>query len=121
MFCLRLFICLQNDCVICWKKFIKGVGQEMEAAMYMLVALVAVLAYTEIASLKKQVRVLQEQVDALAKATGHEAVSMLHVPDDVKARAKALKDEGKTVEAVKAIRESSVMALDEAKKYVDKL
>lgn len=103
------------------EKISKDVNEEMEAAMYMLVALVAVLAYTEIASLKKQMRALQEQVDALAKATGHEAVSMLHVPDDVKARAKALKDEGKTVEAVKVIRASSVMALDEAKKFVDEL
>ncbi len=103
------------------EKISKDVNEEMEAVMYMLVALVAVLAYTEIASLKKQMRALQEQVDALAKATGHEAVSMLHVPDDVKARAKALKDEGKTVEAVKVIRASSVMALDEAKKFVDEL
>lgn len=103
------------------EKIGEDVNEDMEAAMYMLVALVAVLAYTEISSLKKQLRTLQEQVDALAKATGHNAGSVLHVPDDVKARAKALKDEGKSVEAVKAIRSATAMSLEEAKKYIDEL
>lgn len=102
-------------------KISKDVNEEMEAAMYMLVALVAVLAYTEISSLKKQLRTLQERVDALAKATGNDAVSVMYVPDDVKARAKALKEEGKTVEAVKVIRDSAAMSLEEAKKYIDEL
>ena len=103
------------------EKISKDVNEEMEAAMYMLVALVAVLAYMEISSLKKQLRTLQERMDALAKATGHDAVAVMYVPDDVKARAKALKEEGKTGEAVKVIRDSAAMSLEEAKKYIDEL
>lgn len=42
----------------------------MEYMMYMIVMIVAVLTSVEISSLKKQVRALQVQLNALAQATG---------------------------------------------------
>ena len=47
----------------------------MEYMMYMIVMVMAVLTSVEISSLKKQVRALQVQLNALAQATGHEDLS----------------------------------------------
>lgn len=93
----------------------------MTYTMYMIVAIVAVLAYIEISSLKKQVRALQERVDALAQATGNEALASLYVPEDVRARTLALKKDGRPVEAVKVVREATGMSLEDAKTFVDGL
>lgn len=70
----------------------------MEYMMYMIVMIVAVLTSVEISSLKKQVRALQVQLNALAQATGHEVV-----------------------EAVKTVREATGLSLEDAKHFVDEL
>lgn len=93
----------------------------MTYTMYMIVAIVAVLAYVEISSLKKQVRALQERVDMLAQATGNEALASLYVSEDVRARTLALKKDGRPVEAVKVVREATGMSLEDAKAFVDGL
>lgn len=93
----------------------------MEYTMYMIVAIVAVLAYIEIASLKKQVRALSEQVHTLAQATGHEDRSAWHVPEDVRAQAQQLKAAGKPVSAVRVVREATGMSLEDAKRWIDEL
>lgn len=79
----------------------------MEYMMYMIVMIVAVLTSVEISSLKKQVRALQVQLNALAQATGHEDLSAWYVTDEVKAQVRALKEDGKVVEAVKMVREAT--------------
>lgn len=61
----------------------------MEYMMYMIVMIVAVLTSVEISSLKKQVRALQVQLNALAQATGHEDLSAWYVTDEVKAQVRA--------------------------------
>lgn len=79
----------------------------MEYTMMMLATIVAVLACLEAASLKKQVRTLSEKVHALAQATGHEELSVWHVPDEVRLQAQALKAAGKPVAAVRIVREAT--------------
>lgn len=93
----------------------------MEYMMYMIVMIVAVLTSVEISSLKKQVRTLQVQLNALAQATGHEDLSAWYVTDEVKAQVRALKADGKVVEAVKMVREATGMSLEDAKHFVDEL
>lgn len=93
----------------------------MEYMMYMIVMIVAVLTSVEISSLKKQVRALQVQLNALAQATGHEDLSTWYVTDEVKAQVRALKEDGKVVEAVKMVREATGLSLEDAKHFVDEL
>lgn len=93
----------------------------MEYMMYMIVMIVAVLTSVEISSLKKQVRALQVQMNAPAQATGHEDLSTWYVMDEVKAQVRALKEDGKVVEAVKMVREATGMSLEDAKHFVDEL
>lgn len=93
----------------------------MEYMMYMIVMIVAVLTSVEISSLKKQVRALQVQLNALAQATGHEDLSAWDVTDEVKAQVRALKEDGKVVEAVKTVREATGLSLEDAKHFVDEL
>lgn len=93
----------------------------MEYMMYMIVMIVAVLTSVEISSLKKQVRALQVQLNALAQAMGHEDLSAWYVTVEVKAQVCALKEDGKVVEAVKMVREATGMSLEDAKHFVDEL
>lgn len=93
----------------------------MEYMMYMIVMVMAVLTSVEISSLKKQVRALQVQLNALAQATGHEDLSDWYVTDEVKAQVRALKEDGKVVEAVKMVREATGLSLEDAKHFVDEL
>lgn len=93
----------------------------MEYMMYMIVMIVAVLTSVEISSLKKQVRALQVQLNALAQATGYEDLSAWYVTVEVKAQVRALKEDGKVVEAVKMVREATGMSLEDAKHFVDEL
>lgn len=93
----------------------------MEYMMYMIVMVMAVLTSVEISSLKKQVRALQVQLNALAQATGHEDLSAWYVTDEVKAQVRALKEDGKVVEAVKMVREATGLSLEDAKHFVDEL
>ena len=86
----------------------------MEYMMYMIVMVMAVLTSVEISSLKKQVRALQQ-------ATGHEDLSAWYVTDEVKAQVRALKEDGKVVEAVKMVREATGLSLEDAKHFVDEL
>lgn len=93
----------------------------MEYMMYMIVMVMAVLTSVEISSLKKQVRALQVQLNVLAQATGHEDLSAWYVTDEVKAQVRALKEDGKVVEAVKMVREATGLSLEDAKHFVDEL
>lgn len=93
----------------------------MEYMMYMIVMVMAVLTSVEISSLKKQVRALQVQLNALAQATGREDLSAWYVTDEVKAQVRALKEDGKVVEAVKMVREATGLSLEDAKHFVDEL
>ena len=93
----------------------------MEYMMYMIVMIVAVLTSVEISSLKKQVRALQVQLNALAQATGHEDLSAWYVADEVKAQVRALKADGAEVKAIKLVREATGLSLEDAKHFVDEL
>lgn len=93
----------------------------MEYMMCMIVMIVAVLTSVEISSLKKQVRALQVQLNALAQATGHEDLSAWYVTDEVKAQVRALKADGAEVKAIKLVREATGLSLEDAKHFVDEL
>ena len=93
----------------------------MENTILALVCIVGVMAYYEISALKKVIQSQEKRLNELAKRTGQEDLSSYWVSDSLKAQVIQLKRDGKTVEAVKAIREQTQMDLVTAKQYVDTL
>jgi len=93
----------------------------MESVIFTLLIISAMLMFNEISVLKKRVKSQEERINQLAKLTGYDSLSSYWVSDEVKELATHLKRTGKEVEAVKRIRERTLMSLIEAKKYVDEL
>lgn len=93
----------------------------MEQAIWILVIIVGFLVFNEISILKKRIQSQEEQINQLAKLTGHECLSSYWISDEIKELVIHLKRCGKEAEAVKKIREHTKMTLIEAKKYVDQL
>lgn len=82
---------------------------------------IGALGYMEISKLKTIIKNQGEQINQLAKLTGHEELSSYFISDELKEQAIKLKRDGKDIEAIKKIRENTLMDLVEAKEYVDKL
>lgn len=93
----------------------------MEYYAIALVFVAGLLAYNEISTLKKVIRNQEKRLNQLAKLTGHEDLSSYSVSDQLKEQVIQLKREGKTIQAIKKIREQTQMDLVEAKQYVDEL
>lgn len=93
----------------------------MEYSAIALVVVAGLLVYDEISKLKKVIRNQEKRLNQLAKLTGHEDLSSYLVSDQLKEQVIRLKQEGKTIQAIKKIREQTQMDLVEAKQYVDKL
>ncbi|BAH07599.1 50S ribosomal protein L7/L12 [Clostridium kluyveri] len=93
----------------------------MEYSAIALVFVAGLLAYNEISTLKKVIRNQEKRLNQLAKLTGHEDLSSYSVSDQLKEQVIQLKREGKTIQAIKKIREQTQMDLVEAKQYVDEL
>lgn len=88
---------------------------------YLLIIIIGLLLFIEIDKVKKQVKLQQNQIDALCKQTGNNQLATYHISDEDKELILHLKNSGKDVAAVKKVREITSMELVEAKQYVDSL
>ena len=93
----------------------------MEYSFIVLVLIAGLLVYNEISGLKKVIQNQEKRLNQLAKLTGHEDLSSQWVSDELKEQIIQLKQDGKTVEAIKKIRKQTQMNLVEAKQYLDHL
>lgn len=93
----------------------------MVYGILILLLIVSILGYMEISKLKLQIKNQQRQLDKLCQATHNAHLSASFVPDQTKHALIELKKSGKTVEAVKMLREATTMSLLEAKAYIDAL
>lgn len=94
---------------------------KMEYGFLILILIIGILGYMELSKLKAQVKQQQQQLDKLCQATQNEELSASFVSDEMKHSLIELKKAGKDVEAVKKLREATLMGLVEAKKYIDML
>ena len=93
----------------------------MEYTMFLIVPILGLLLYIENQNLKKRIKNQEERIDRLCELTGNDNLSSNWVSSEVKNRLVDLKKDGKTVEAVKLLRDKTQMSLLEAKEYIDKL
>lgn len=93
----------------------------MDTVLIILLIINALLVYLAIRKLKKQIELQQKQIDELCKATGNQNLTEYTLSDEDRAYILHLKHSGKTVEAVKKLREITAMDLLEAKQFVDRL
>ncbi|MGG7142020.1 hypothetical protein ACQPVP_00935 [Clostridium nigeriense] len=80
-----------------------------------------ILAFSEISTLKKRIKIQEDRLNQLCKITGHNNLSSYWVSDELKELAIHLNRTGKEVEAIKKIREKTQMSIIEAKEYVKNL
>lgn len=93
----------------------------MEYTMFLIVTILGILFYVENQNLKKRIKNQEERIDRLCKLTGNDNLSSKWVSSEVKKSLVDLKKDGKTVEAVKLLRDKTKMSLLEAKEYIDEL
>ena len=93
----------------------------MEYTIFLIVPILGLLLYVENQNLKKKIKNQEERIDKLCELTGNDNLSSNWVSSEVKKRLVDLKKDGKTVEAVKLLRDKTQMSLLEAKEYIDKL
>lgn len=93
----------------------------MEYTMFLIVTILGILLYVENQNLKKRIKNQEERIDRLCKLTGNDKLSSKWVSSEVKKSLVDLKKDGKTVEAVKLLRDKTKMSLLEAKEYIDEL
>ncbi|WP_312942979.1 hypothetical protein [Oscillibacter sp.] len=93
----------------------------MEYSAIALVCISGLLAYNEISALKRKIRDQEKRLNQLAILAGCDFLSSCYVTDEVKKQIIQLKRDGKSVEAVKKIREQTQMNLLEAKQYLNQL
>lgn len=93
----------------------------MEYTMFLIVPILGLLLYVENQNLKKRIKNQEERIDRLCELTGNDNLSSNWVSSEVKNRLVDLKKDGKTVEAVKLLRDKTQMSLLEAKEYIDEL
>lgn len=89
--------------------------------MFLIVTILGILLYVENQNLKKRIKNQEERIDRLCKLTGNDKLSSKWVSSEVKKSLVDLKKDGKTVEAVKLLRDKTKMSLLEAKEYIDEL
>ena len=93
----------------------------MEYTIFLIVPILGLLLYVENQNLKKKIKNQEERIDKLCELTGNDNLSSNWVSSEVNKRLVDLKKDGKTVEAVKLLRDKTQMSLLEAKEYIDKL
>lgn len=92
-----------------------------EKIVLVLILIVLALAELEISKLRKRVQRLERRLDALAQRTGNEPLASCWVSNEMRARLLALKQQGKTVEAVRLLRRQTELPLLDAKEMIDNL
>lgn len=93
----------------------------MEYTMFLIVTILGILLYVENQNLKKRIKNQEERINRLCQLTGNDNLSSKWVSSEVKKSLVDLKKDGKTVEAVKLLRDKTKMSLLEAKEYIDEL
>lgn len=93
----------------------------METFLFMSLIICIALLNRELSLIKKQLSDQQKQLDALTKLSGHDELASDFLFEEAIENLRKLKQEGKTVEAVKLVRVNTKMSLLEAKNYVDDL
>lgn len=93
----------------------------METFLFMSLIICIALLNRELSLIKKQLSDQQKQLDALTKLSGHDELASDFLCEETIETLRKLKQEGKTVEAVKLVRVNTKMSLLEAKNYVDDL
>ena len=93
----------------------------MEYGMLALLILGGSIFFMKLNELEKQVKIQQVQIDNLCKVTGYQQLASDYISDQDRAEIVRLKNDGRTAEAIKKVRELTSMSLLQAKKYVDKL
>lgn len=93
----------------------------MEYGMLALLVLGGSIFFMKLNELEKQVKIQQVQIDNLCKVTGYQQLASDYISDQDRAQIVRLKNDGRTAEAIKKVRELTSMSLLQAKKYVDKL
>lgn len=93
----------------------------METFLFMSLIICIALLNRELSLIKKQLSDQQKQLDALTKLSGHDELASDFLCEETIETLRKLKQEGKTVEAVKIVRVNTKMSLLEAKNYVDDL
>ena len=103
------------------KRNLNGGKNSMEYTIFLIVPILGLLLYVENQNLKKKIKNQEERIDKLCELTGNDNLSSNWVSSEVNKRLVDLKKDGKTVEAVKLLRDKTQMSLLEAKEYIDKL
>ncbi len=93
----------------------------METFLFMSLIICIALLNRDMSLIKKQLSDQQKQLDALTKLSGHDELASDFLCEETIETLRKLKQEGKTVEAVKLVRVNTKMSLLEAKNYVDDL
>lgn len=93
----------------------------METFLFMSLIICIALLNRDMSLIKKQISDQQKQLDALTKLSGHDELASDFLCEETIETLRKLKQEGKTVEAVKLVRVNTKMSLLEAKNYVDDL
>lgn len=93
----------------------------METFLFMSLIICIALLNRDLSLIKKQLSDQQKQLDTLTKLSGHDELASDFLCEEDIENLRKLKQEGKTVEAVKLVRVNTKMSLLEAKNYVDDL
>lgn len=112
---------LNKFIVVAEKRNLNGGKNSMEYTMFLIVPILGLLLYVENQNLKKKIKDQEERINKLCELTGNDNLSSNWVSSEVKRRLVDLKKDGKTVEAIKLLRNKTKMSLLEAKEYIDEL
>lgn len=93
----------------------------METFLFMSLIICIALLNRDLSLIKKKLSDQQKQLDTLTKLSGHDELASDFLCEEDIENLRKLKQEGKTVEAVKLVRVNTKMSLLEAKNYVDDL
>lgn len=93
----------------------------METFLFMSLIICIALLNRDLSLIKKKLSDQQKQLDTLTKLSGHDELASDFLCEEDIENLRKLKQEGKTVEAVKLVRVNTKMSLLESKNYVDDL
>lgn len=93
----------------------------MEIFVILVLVIAVILNCYEIKNLKDRNRDLEIRINMLLKDTGKEELSTLYVSSELREKLLELKNNGKFVEAVKLLRQSTTYDLVGAKDYIENL
>lgn len=93
----------------------------MELTLLALIIIFGLLARNSILDLKKKNQKLIMRLDDLAVITGNPRLSSKYVSVSLKDKLIKLKNEGKTVKAIKLLKDNTSFDLVQAKEYVENL